>query len=226
MESFSAAIDLGYRYLETDVHVSRDGKLVAFHDEILDRVTDRTGAISALSWDEIKQARLSNGERPPLLTDLLEAFPEANINIDPKSNQAAQSLADLLPTLKAFERVCVGSFSGARLNDLRSVFGSKLCTSMGPMEVLFLRLASLGVPVPRFRANCAQVPIQTRGIPIVDRRFVHAAHRRGLKVHVWTINSRDEMNRLVDIGVDGIMTDETKLLRDVLIERGHWNQQT
>ncbi len=222
MASFSAAVALGYRYLETDVHLSKDGQLIAFHDDLLDRVTDRQGAISDLPWSEIKSARLSNGEAPPLFTDLLEAFPDTRINIDPKSDAAADALIAALPGWSAYDRLCVGSFSGARLNRLRVACGPALCTSMGPAQVLALRLASLALPIPAIRANCAQVPPRSHGLPVVDRLFVNAAHRWGLKVHVWTINDRDEMNRLIDIGVDGLMTDETKMLRDVLTERALW----
>ena len=222
MASFAAAVALGYRYLETDCHRSRDGHLIAFHDDVLDRVTDRSGRIADLTLDEIKAARLANGESPPLLTDIFEAFPDARINIDPKSDAATDALIELLPRLDAFERLCVGSFSGARLARLRAAFGPRLCTSMGPAEVLRLRLASLGLPAGHLAANCVQVPPDWHGIPIVDRRFVRAAHRLGLKVHVWTINDASLMDRLIEFGVDGIMTDETRLLRERLAEHGHW----
>lgn len=222
MASFSAAVARGYRYLETDAHLSLDGWLIAFHDEALDRVTDRPGKIADMTWDEIKSARLPNGEHPPLLSDLFEAFPQARINIDPKSDAAADALIALLPQLDAFERLCIGSFSGARLARLRAALGPRLCTSMGPGEVFRLRLASFGLPAGPFAAKCAQVPTHWHGIPIVDRRFINAAHRLGLKTHVWTINDTATMDRLIDIGVDGIMTDETELLSKRLALCGQW----
>ncbi|MEM1401298.1 MAG: glycerophosphodiester phosphodiesterase [Pseudomonadota bacterium] len=226
MESFAAAVALGYRYIETDAHLSKDGHLIAFHDPHLDRVTDAKGAIANLSRDEIRSARLANGEHPPLLSDLIEAFPSVRINIDPKSDTAAEALSAMLQKWKVLDRVCVGSFSGTRLEKLRRDLGASLCTSMGPRDVLRLRLASIGIPIGSFSAECAQVPTDWHGIPIIDRTFIKAAHARGLKVHVWTINTAAEMNRLIDIGVDGIMTDETNLLKQILIERGLWHDQT
>jgi glycerophosphoryl diester phosphodiesterase len=96
---------------------------------------------------------------------------------------------------------------------------------MAPGEVLRLRLGSLGLPVGSFQALAAQVPLRHYGLPVVDRRFVDTAHGLGLQVHVWTINEEAEMRRLLDLGVDGIMSDETALLKKVFTERGLWPKQ-
>ncbi|MBT3331553.1 MAG: glycerophosphodiester phosphodiesterase [Rhodospirillaceae bacterium] len=226
MAAFQDAVDLGFRYIETDVHATRDGILVAFHDDRLDRVTDRKGLISELDWAEVAQARVQSAmhgrEAIPRFEDLLAAWPDLRINVDPKSDEAVAPLAVALNQPGVLARVCVGSFSGARLNEMRATLGPGLCTSMGPVDVARLRLNSLGLPVGRFRALAAQVPLRQYGLPIVDRLFVDRAHSRGLKVHVWTINDRETMERLLDLGVDGIMTDETALLKAVYTDHGLW----
>ena len=222
MPAFARAVELGYRYLETDAHVTADGVLVAFHDDVLDRVTDRTGTIGELPWAAVAEARIG-GETVPLLADLLDAFPGARVNIDAKHDAVVEPLADLLVRMDVLDRVCVGAFSDRRLAAMRKRCGPRLCTSMGPRAVARLTSAARGVPVGRFREPCAQVPVRTRGITLVDERTVAAAHRRGLQVHVWTVDDPDEMHRLLDLGVDGIMTDRPAILRDVLLARDAWH---
>jgi glycerophosphoryl diester phosphodiesterase len=222
MAAFEAAVGLGYRYVETDVHRTVDGVLVAFHDDHLDRVTDRTGAIADLPWSEVRQARLAGGQGVPLLEDLLGSWPHLRVNIDAKADAAVEPLAEVIERTASIDRVCCGSFSGKRLTRLRQRLGPRLCTSLGPLGTVQLRVASLGLPVGPVPAACAQVPERRGPIPVVDRRFVAAAHRRLLQVHVWTIDQRAEMERLLDLGVDGLMTDRPALLKEVLTARGAW----
>ena len=220
--AFQAALDLGYRYLETDAHATADGVLAAFHDDTLDRVTDRGGGIGSLTWDEVGRARV-DGQPIPRLDDLLTAWPEARWIIDPKTDAAADLLPGVIERTGAIDRVCVGSFSDRRLARLRGILGPRLCTSMGPWSVLRLRLGSFGLPVGGFDAACVQVSTHWRDrVRIVDRRFLDHARRRNLPVHVWTINDAETMGRLLDLGVDGIMTDRPSLLKSVMAERGLW----
>lgn len=222
MPAFEGAVRLGYRYVETDVHVTADGVLVAFHDDRLDRVTDRAGRIADLPWREVSAARVDGREPVPLLEDLLGSWPELRVNIDPKHDGAVGPLAEVLRRTHSVERVCCGAFSDARLARLRRLLGPKLCTSLGPKGIARLRAASIGVPAGRLPAPCAQVPLRFRRLAITDARFVAAAHVRGLQVHVWTIDDTGEMERLLDLGVDGIMTDRPAALREVLERRGQW----
>lgn len=222
MEAFAAAVELGYRYVETDVHATADGVPVAFHDDRLDRVTDREGLISELPWREVARARVGAGSSVPRLDDLLGTWPELRVNLDPKADHAVGPLIDALRRVGAVERVCIGAFSDRRIDRVRRALGPALCTGMGPREVARLRGASVGLPIGRFRGDCAQVPVRQGPVPIVDRRFVEAAHRHGVEVHVWTIDDPSEMAGLLDDGVDGIMTDEAGLLRDVLRDRDAW----
>ncbi len=223
MSAFAAAVELGYRYVETDVHTTADGVVVAFHDDHLDRVTDRVGRIDELPWSEVQRARLAGGEGVPLLEDLLGTWPSLRVNIDPKHDAAVAPLVEVIERTKAHDRICLGAFSDRRLAALRDLLGDQVCTSLGPRDVARLRAASL-MPggVGRFPGACVQVPPRQGRIPLVDRRFLAAAHRRGLPVHVWTIDERATMETLLDLGVDGLMTDQAALLKHVLVERGQW----
>ncbi|MEU6367568.1 glycerophosphodiester phosphodiesterase [Streptomyces sp. NPDC046931] len=220
---FRRAVAAGYRYIETDVHATADGKLVAFHDATLDRVTDGAGRIADLPWDDVRQARVAGTEPVPLFEDLLEEFPEVRWNVDVKAEPALLPLLDLIGRTDAWDRVCVGSFSEARVSRAQHLAGPRLATSYGTRGVMGLRLRSWGVPARlRRSAVAAQVPVAQSGVPVVDHRFVRTAHALGLQVHVWTINEPGQMHRLLDLGVDGIMTDHIDTLRKVLEDRGTW----
>jgi glycerophosphoryl diester phosphodiesterase len=209
--------------------------LVAFHDDRLDRVTDRRGAIAGLAIAEVEAADAGHwfspdggrtfplrdrGVRVPRLEELLSRWPECRVNVDPKTDSCVAPLVALVDRLDAWERVCVGSFSDRRLRRIRTLSRGRACTSMGPLAVAVARAASLGARIPRLGAACIQVPVRSGRIPSVTARFVRAAHRARLPVHVWTVNDEPTMQRLLDVGVDGIMTDRPRLLRDVLVARG------
>lgn len=221
--AFQQAVDLGYRYLETDVHLTADGVLVAFHDVDLERTCGRPGTVGSLPWSEIATARVGGREPIPRLDELLSAWPEARWNIDCKSDDAVDALADTLRRLGCLDRVCIGAFSDRRLARLRRALGPSLCTSLGPVGTARLVAASRTHPwVARPRAMAAQVPMRQGRIPVVTEAFVATAHRLGLQVHVWTIDEPGLMHRLLDLGVDGIMTDQPVVLKQVLEQRGQW----
>jgi glycerophosphoryl diester phosphodiesterase len=223
LPAFEHAVGLGYRYLETDAHVTADGVLVAFHDDRLDRVTDRTGVIAELPWREVKEAKVDGREPILRLEDLLAAWPDTRINIDPKQDAVAEPLAAAILRTGTTDRVCVGAFSDKRIATVKVLVGPGLCTSMGPREVARLVSVSRGGPgLGGVRSPCAQVPPTQGRVPLVTPRFVESAHRNGIQVHVWTIDDREEMARLLDLGVDGIMTDRPQVLKELLVERGAW----
>lgn len=245
LEAFKAAVDVGFGYLETDVHVTSDGVLVAFHDESLDRVTDRQGLIADLPYSEVAAARLGEGLRIPTLDELLDAFPDVRFNIDVKADDAVVPFAEALKRHQALERVCVGAFSEQRMRRIRSLIGPRLVTVATPREVTAaVSAAAIGTagmsgsaaggggrgsgPVGRAGAGrrspyqCLQVPVSQGPVKIVTRRFLNHVHSKGLSVHVWTVNDAPEMTRLLDLGVDGIFTDRPSLLKDVLVNRGQW----
>ncbi|MEV0527697.1 glycerophosphodiester phosphodiesterase [Streptomyces sp. NPDC050439] len=221
--AFRRAVDLGYRYIETDVHATSDGRLVAFHDDTLDRVADTGGRIADLPWSAVRHARVAGSEPVPLFEDLLESFPDVRWNVDVKAEPALLPLLELLRRTDAWDRVCVGSFSESRVARAQRLAGPRLATSYGTRGVAALRLSSFGVPAGvRRSAVCAQVPETHGAIRVVDRRFVRAAHARGLQVHVWTVNDAGRMAALLDLGVDGIISDHIETLREVLKDRGAW----
>jgi glycerophosphoryl diester phosphodiesterase len=225
MRAFDRAVRLGYRYLETDVHATRDGVLLAFHDDRLDRVTDRTGRIAELPWSEVRTAQV-DGEVIPKLEDLLGCWPRVRVNVDIKHENATDRLVETLRRTGAEDRVCVVSFSQRRLDRFRRLSGGRVCTSLGPVEIAALRTAAYSRPARlgtllRPRGAAAQVPTRYR-IRLVDARFVDIAHRLGIQVHVWTVNDPEEMTRLLDLGVDGLITDRPAVLKEVLVSRGEW----
>lgn len=221
MPAFEGAVALGYRYVETDVHVTADGVLLAFHDDRLDRVTDASGVVVDLRWSSVAKARVDGREPIPRLVDLLTTWPDLHVNIDPKHDAAVEPLAEVIAGTGAIDRVCVGSFSDRRIARLRAMLGTRLCTAMGPGAVARLRAASFGWPHTPAQ-DCAQVPMRQGRFPIVDERFVGAAHRLGVPVHVWTVDDPDAMDTLLDMGVDGIMTDRPAVLKEVLQRRATW----
>jgi glycerophosphoryl diester phosphodiesterase len=207
MAAFEAAVRLGYRYLETDVRATADGVALAFHDSSLDRVTDRRGRIAELSWDEVRSARIDGAEPIPRLVDLLAAWPDVRINLDVKSNTGVQAAIDAIRTSGAIDRVCVAAFSDRRIAALRQALGPRLCTALGPRAALRLLLPRSSRRRTRIQGQCVQVPARIGRRAFVDARYLAAAHAHGLPVHAWTVNEPAEMTRLLDLGVDGIITD-------------------
>ena len=230
--AFEHAIKLGYAYLETDARATSDRQLVAFHDRTLDRVTDATGPIGALPYHEVAALRTSGIEPIPLIEDLLGAWPDVRLNIDLKDAAGISLLPEVLRRTAAWDRVCVTSFSGRRLRMARGLLDRPVCMATSPAAIAGVwcnvvssahwpQIRLFAGSLSRACVRCAQVPGQ-----LATAAFVRRAHALGLDVHVWTINDRAEMIRFLDLGADGIMTDDTEMLRDVLIERGQWHPRT
>jgi glycerophosphoryl diester phosphodiesterase len=222
--AFERAIDEGFTYLETDVHASSDGRLVAFHDSVLDRVTDGCGRIADLPWGVLRATKVAGKEAIPLLEDLLGSFPDARFNIDAKSDAAVRPLRDVLALTNSHGRVCVASFSDRRVHALRRELGPRVATSVGRRAVLRMMARARRIPMPLKprTAIAVQVPVASHGVPVATRRFIAVARALGLEVHVWTVDDPDQMGKLLDMGVDGLMTDRPDTLRAVLMSRGAW----
>ena len=225
MPAFEACVAMGYRYLETDVRATADGVPIVFHDPALERVSDATGRIDQLPWSEVSRARIGGREPILRLEELLGAFPDARFNLDIKAAGVVAPLVRAIRRVRVADRICLASFSDARIAAARRLLGPGVCTALGPRGVAALRLASYrprAAGLVRIQAGCAQVPLQLGGRALVDERFIAAAHARGLQVHVWTVDTPHEANALLDLGVDGIMTDRPAMLREVLEKRGQW----
>ena len=227
LTAFQAAVDLGYRYVETDAHGTADGVAVALHDAALDRTTDARGLVAQLPWDVVRRARIGGVEPVPRLEDLLGTWPHLRVNVDVKADSGVAPTAEAIERTGAHDRVCVTSFSAARRRATLARLSRPVATSAGTTEVAgFLAGARLRVPaIARAalrRVDALQVPVEQRGLTVVDARTVAAAHAAGRHVHVWTVNDPATMHRLLDLGVDGIVTDRADLLRDVLTAHGLW----
>jgi len=229
MAAFSAAVELGVSHVETDVHATRDGVVVAFHDRVLDRVSDGRGAIADLTWADLQTVRVGGSQVVPRLEDLLGAWPALRVNVDVKDWPAVGPVAEVLRRAAALDRVCIASFDDRRSEAVRRLLGSGLATSLGRRAVVRWWLAAT-LPVPAgvrppavgrmpSGAVALQVPAAAGPLPVVTARSVELAHRLGLQVHVWTVNEAHEMHRLLDLGVDGLISDRADTLREVLTER-------
>ena len=224
LSAFSHAAELGYRFIETDVRATADGVGLLLHDPAPPELEGLDGQGEGLPWSRVQHARV--GDEPvPRLEDVLTTFADVRFNLDLKTDEAVGPLIDALRRTGAAGRVCVGSFSDRRLAQVRAVFGPALATSMGPRDVRKLRAAASRL-LPRravaSRAVAAQVPETYGRVRIVDAAFVNTAHALGLQVHVWTVNDAAAMTRLLDLGVDGLMTDRPSVLRDTLRDRQQW----
>jgi len=229
MAAFRHAVGLRYAYLETDVHVTSDGVLLAFHDDVLDRVTDRTGNIAETSYADVQAALIGGRERVPTLAELFEAFPAARFNIDIKSAGSVPALADFISAHDAWDRVLVGSFSGRRLNRFRRLTEGRVATSGHPREVAAYVLspsAKLARLLTPGRPDALQIPHRQGRLTVASRGLIRRAHANGVQVHVWTIDEQAEMIELLDRGVDGLITDRTDILSDVLRSRGQWEDES
>lgn len=225
LAAFRRAVAEGYRYIETDVHATADGVVVVHHDAALDRTTDGRGALASLPWSQVRRARVAGREPVCRLEDVLEELPDALLNVDVKAESAVRPVLDVLRRTDAWDRVCLASFSDRRLARLRRMAGHRLLTSMGPRSVGALwatgrfPLLPIGAAV---RGVMAQVPVRQGRLTVVDHRLVRVARRRGFEVHVWTVDEEPDMRALLDLGVDGLVTDRPDVLREVLRSRGTW----
>lgn len=228
MSAFETAVGLGFRYLETDVRTTADGVLLAFHDARLDRATDRSGVIAALPYAQVRRARIAGQEPIPTLDELLTTWPEVHLNVDCKTGSAIRPLLHAIERHRAWDRVCLASFSPGRLHRLRRAAGPRVATAHTVLGVATLRLLPGRLARRTLLARggeVAQVPTRQGRLEVVTAEFVARAHDLGKQVHVWTVDDPIEIGRLLDLGVDGIMSDRIDILRDVLVARGDWPEQ-
>lgn len=226
LRAFRHAVDLGYRYIETDVRATADAIPVIFHDERLNRVTDRVGRVRDLPFSEVRKARVGDAERIHSLAEILEMFPTTRFNIDIKEDNAVGPVLDVLSRGDHLDRVCIAAFSWGRLRAVRAELGERVCTSLAPQEVTALvsqaRFGRLSV-ASRFAYPkgpvAVQVPRRSGRVPIITPAFLETASARGWPVHVWTIDDPADMVELLDAGVQGIITDRPTVLKQVMSDR-------
>jgi glycerophosphoryl diester phosphodiesterase len=215
--------------------LTADGVLVCFHDPTVDRTTNATGRVEHMTLEALQSLDAGyrhgtpdgftfreSGAKVPTLEWLLTTFPDTSVVLDLKSDGLAEPLAVLIDDLGVHDRLIVGSFTDARLAKFRAITNGRVPTSVGPTHARLWVLASRVGRRAGGEADALQLPARMRGVRVVDERLVAAAHDAGLQVHVWTINEPTEMTRLLDMGVDGLVTDRPDLLKDLLIERREW----
>lgn len=221
--AFQRAAGLGFTYLETDVRPTRDGVAVLHHDAHLDRTTDGRGLVRDRLWRDLRTIRLSDGTAPLRLEELLESLPHHHVTVDAKEAGSVAAIVDAVNRSNARDRVCVASFSARRLSRLRHLLPG-VESGAHPWEVLRLRsfagprtgsTRSSALP----RAHRVQIPTRAFGVDLAEPDFISRAHAGGLAVDVWTVDDPDQMHRLIDLGVDGIMTDAPSVLSRVLASR-------
>lgn len=226
LHAFTEAVALGYRYLETDVHATSDGVLIAFHDSKLDRVTDARGRISQTTYAQIKKARIHGLDHIPTLAELFTAFPDARFNIDAKSAGSIDLLARTIADHDAHDRVCVSSFGITRLHRLRRLLGPRTASAASPFGVAVNRFLPWLTAALNTAAPVLQIPVDRQflgpRLEVLTDGLIDTVHSAGKRLHIWTIDEPAKMERLIDIGVDGIFTDRIDLLKDVLVARGLW----
>ena len=217
LESFEYSISLGCKFIETDVQVSSDGVPYIFHDDDLKRICNIEKRFDSLSSKEIDQIRIFGDHKIPKLIETLYTFPTTSFQIDFKTNKVVKPALEVIEDANALNRVCIASFNSKRLMEVRTSFPN-LCISMGPNEVAKTLLSSFSLYQGNVPGDCLQIPIRYYGIKVVTKRFVNFLKSKGLKIMVWTINDVKTFKYLIDLDVDGIITDRPKLLFKTLEE--------
>lgn len=229
LAAFKNSLELGYKVLETDLRVTRDGILTIHHDETLQRSAKLPDRISGTNWDELSTIKVFGGHEILTLEQLFENVPDdVVLNLDPKDYEVIDPLEKLLTKNPGLvSRICLGSFSTDRLIRLREKL-PQVGMSLGGREIARMVIESRFNLMKSALKNhlpnqiAIQVPVRAYGIEIIRPQFVKFVHDLGMQVHVWVVDDESEMHRLYDMGVDAIMTDRPKLLKKVLQDRGFW----
>jgi glycerophosphoryl diester phosphodiesterase len=223
--AFKYSAEMGVDVLELDVHSTADGTLVVLHDESLERTTNGHGKVSEMPLAEVKKLDAAFNFTPddgktfplrgkgisvPTLQEIFDAFPEMTFNIEPKQAEPSITapLCEMIRTKNMTGKVIVGSFRQTAIDEFRTAC-PEVATAATPREASeFLALFEVGLAASyRPPMQALQIPLSLGRLPVVSKNFIAAAHQLNLQVHVWTINDPAEMRNLLDLGVDGIMTD-------------------
>jgi len=221
-EAFKKANDLGYKLLETDVHGSKDGTAYIFHDESLQRLTGDNKKIYNLRDRDIDSIKINNSTIIPRLSDIFEELPSNFFNLDAKTWQAVAPMAQTIKQTQFQSKVCIGSFNNSRINKILKELGPETCHSMGTSSVLKFYFSAYSGFKLDFSAQCIQLPIAQFGISLMTQNIIRHAKRLNIKIHFWTVNDAPTIKKLIDLNVNGIMTDDCVLLRKIMLEHGKW----
>lgn len=223
--AFARSVGLGVRYLESDIRTSSDGVPILHHDENLVRVAYYEAKVSDLTWKEIAQIRLPADARLMRLDDALITWPSVRWNLDVKDDRSVDATVRTLTRAHALDRTCLASFSRGRLLRLRQLLGPEAatCATWSEMATILRIPGSTALLSRRWSGDVlkpavVQVPPTAFGVPLLTSGSVKAAHSLGMQVHAWTINAVEQMRRMLDIGVDGIITDNPAIAQDLIAE--------
>jgi glycerophosphoryl diester phosphodiesterase len=230
-EAFQGAVDLGYAYIETDVRITRDGVVVVFHDDTLERTTNGTGAVDRWDFADLKRLdaaywfdeaagypKRGTGVRVRSLDEVFEMWPNVRFNIDLKGPNLEWAVADVIKRRGMEHKTMIGSFVDHRIARFRRITRGEIATSAGPASVLAMVVMSRLRRTVRRPVQAYQLPFDYGTVPI-DRKLVDSIHSAGAQLHTWTVNEAADMHRLLDLGVDGIVSDRPDVLKEVVQER-------
>jgi len=224
--AFSQAVSLGYRYLETDVQATKDGQLVCMHDTNLERMTSTAGSVKDFTAEELSAIRVNGTEPIPFFADVVDALPGIRFNVDLKTDDAVVPLVEAITAHNLWDRILVDSFSQMRISQFRTLTSGKVPTAIAPAGVAWTAFIPIISEVVSSPGVALQGPVtQKVGVVTLDvltEKTIARVHRLGKVVHAWTINEPDEMELLIDWGVDGIITDRPDLLKEILVRRDLW----
>ena len=222
LEAFKEAHKVGYDFFELDVRSSKDGVVYVFHDQDFKRLIGKKVFISDLLSSQIDKIRLPEGYKVLKLEKLFTLFPNVFFNIDIKSNDTILPFCKLIRNFKIKNKICIASFSDSRINKLIKNLGEDVVFAMGRNRVITFFIYFLFGINYRSSATCIQLPTHFFMVPIISKKIIKYAQNLNYKLHVWTVNSEKEMIKYIEMGVDGIMTDECILLKSVLLKKGIW----
>jgi len=229
--SFERAVACGVDVFELDVHATRDGTVVVLHDPTLERTTDGQGAVRDLTWAELQQLDAGyrfttdgrthpfrgQGVKVPSLAELFARFPDACFNIEVKQAEPeiARDVVQLIFLYQLSPRVVLAAEHDEIMQQIRAAAGGSIATSYSTGEVVDFVFKQRDGMLAEHRpvGRALQIPVAFNGIDLVTAESVRAAHGLGLEVHVWTINDREEMDRLLALGVDGLISDLPAIAR-------------
>jgi glycerophosphoryl diester phosphodiesterase len=220
MLAFLKALSIGVQYIETDVHASHDGVAVVSHDDTLSRVAGREVRVDQLTMAELRRVSLGEGQSFASLAEVLDAFPAARFNIDLKSDAAVEPTVKAILEARAVDRVLVASFSDRRRKAAVDRLPGVATSASRRASGRAVAAAQLGL-VPAVRAalrgvDAVQLPERLKGVRVITPRLVSSMHQAGVEVHAWTINDTPTMERLLAMGVDGLVTDRADLALELL----------
>lgn len=227
-----AVEDFGYRYVETDVQVTADGIVVVFHDDTLERCTNGVGKVKEWRWEDLRYLDAAYNFSPdeesfPLrgagigisrLDDTFDRYPDLCLNIDLKAKGSEWAVAEVVKRMARQDAVLVGAFSDQRVARFRRITKGRVATAVGPRDSIAMYAASRVGWSMSTGGDAFQLPYKTKGVA-ADQRLIDAVHKAGKQIHLWTVNDRHEMEKFLDLGVDGIVTDRPDILNEVMEER-------